>query len=329
MRKIVFIFLLSFSLSAYAQDDWGGGWGSGGDWGSSSGDDKGSSGDGSSFPSIAEPVKPPEIIVPTIGTHYDDPAVAHYEPAYVENDGNTRIKQGVYIKRPPLREADVKMRRRVWRVIDVRQKMNKCWTWPKQPVTQVFWELATKGLVRAYATDSLNRILTPEDIIKATSKIVPTTVLIDEENEIEKDTYLIERFDWYNIQKFEIMEDWVFDYKHGDWKPIIIAIAPIIPETLGGRTFDTKEFWIKMDDCRPTLAKCEVYNRYNDAMRLNWDQQINLHRLFDSYIVKTTDWDDQYINMKEEFQQDPLAALLKGEKVKNDLFIFEHDLWEY
>jgi gliding motility associated protien GldN len=125
------------------------------------------------------------------------------------------------------------------------------------------------------------------------------------------------------------MEDWVFDYKHGEFKPIIIGIAPIQPKNIMGQTYDVKPFWLKMDDCRPTLAKSEVFNRYNDAMRLNWDQHINHHRLFDSYIVKTSEWDDRYINQKAEFKQDGLASLLRAEEIKNDLFIFEHDLWEY
>ncbi|MFN6046488.1 MAG: gliding motility protein GldN, partial [Bacteroidota bacterium] len=59
------------------------------------------------------------------------------------------------------------------------------------------------------------------------------------------------------------------------------------------------------------------------------DQHINHHRLFDSYIVKTSEWDDRYINQKSEFKQDGLASLLRAEEIKNDLFIFEHDLWEY
>jgi hypothetical protein len=84
-----------------------------------------------------------------------------------------------------------------------------------------------------------------------------------------------------------------------------------------------------MDDCRPTLAKSQVFNRYNDAMRLNWDQHINGHRLFDSYIVRTSDQDDSYLKEKAEFSTDGTALLLESEKIKNDLFIFEHDLWEY
>ncbi len=262
-------------------------------------------------------------------------------------DTNISLLHGdkLVIQSPYLRQADVKFRRRIWRVIDLRQKLNKAWTWPRSPISQVFWELGTKGLARAYANDSFNRIITPEQIIEETSTLDKVPVLMAgvdpadaTENDYE-DSITFVQFSWEDIKKFEIVEDWVFDYKHGEFKPIIIGIAPLKPNFIDEPQPDgsnkkkmvgeSRPFWLKMDDCRPTLAKSQVFNRYNDAMRLNWDQQINLHRIFDSYIVKQTDWDDQYISGKTEFKGDGVAALLESEKIKNDLFIFEHDVWEY
>lgn len=328
MKSILFTIALLMSAGLSAQD-WGGG---GGGWGgapdpAAKKDDK-----GSSEPSATgEPKKDVEIVIPTIGTHYDDPAVPHYEPEYVNLDTNVRNLQGIVMPRPYLRNADIKFRKRVWRVIDLRQKMNRSWTWPKNPISQVFWELGTKGLIRAYATDSFNRVMTPEDIIRLTSEIITTSKQrpgSDDPTDLI-DTSFPEYFSWDLIQKFEIVEDWIFDYKHGEFKPIIFGIAPIQPKMIMGQSYDVKPFWLKMDDCRPTLAKSEVFNRYNDAMRLSWDQHINQHRFFDSYIVKTSEWDDRYTSQKVEYKQDGLASLLRAEEIKNDLFIFEHDLWEY
>ncbi len=325
MKRILFTLALFTAAGLQAQ------WGGGDAWGSSPEPAKGGKSDPPPSEATGEPKKDVEIVIPTIGTHYDDPEVPHYEPEYVNQDTNIRSLKGIVMPRPYLRNADIKYRKRVWRVIDLRQKMNKSWTWPKNPISQVFWELGTKGLLQAYATDSFNRILTPEDIIKATSDIITTSkqrLGSDDPSDVV-DTSFAEYFRWDLIQKFEIMEDWVFDYKHGELKPIIIGIAPIQPKMIMGQPFDMKPFWLKMDDCRPTLAKSEVFNRYNDAMRLNWDQHINHHRLFDSYIVKTSEWDDKYITDKSEFKQQGLASLLRAEEIKNDLFIFEHDLWEY
>ncbi|PHX92105.1 MAG: hypothetical protein CK532_04815 [Flavobacteriales bacterium] len=325
--KRILLTLALFTAAGLQSQDWGGG----GGWGSTPETaPKGGKGEPSS-PGMVEPKKDVEIVIPKIGTHYDDPMVPHYEPEYVNHDTNIRNLQGIVMPRPYIRNADVKFRKRVWRVIDLRQKMNKSWTWPKNPISQVLWEFGTKGLLRAYATDSFNLIITPEDIIRITSEIITTSKQrpgSDDPSDLV-DTSFPEYFSWNLIQKFEIIEDWVFDYKHGEFKPIIIGIAPIQPKMIMGQSYDVKPFWLKMDDCRPTLAKSEVFNRYNDAMRLNWDQHINHHRLFDSYIVKTSEFDDRYIYQKPEFKQDLLGNLLRAEEVKNDLFIFEHDLWEY
>jgi gliding motility associated protien GldN len=278
------------------------------------------------------------------GLHYNDTAIAHYDPEYINQDTNLTVIEGTFIARPYLRKADEKFRRRVWRVIDLRQKLNKSWTWPRNPLANIFWELGTKGLCRAYNSDSLRSIITPEGILaRCNSESLEKTLNWDVDPQTPgidlsdpnnyHDTTISIIFKWEMIHKFEIMEDWIFDYKHGEMRPVIIAISPIRDVVLEvnkvKNTVEDRPFWLKMDDCRPTLAKSQVFNRYNDAMRLNWDQQINGLRLFDSYIVKTTDYDDRYLNSKKEFSEDPVALLLESEKIKNDLFIFEHDLWEY
>jgi gliding motility associated protien GldN len=274
----------------------------------------------------------PKLVTPTIGTHYDDAPEAHYEPPHTPNDGRISITENVVVPYPYLREADVKFKRRVWRRIDTRQKMNKSFTWPGSPVTQVLYELAVKGKVKAYENDSFASYYTPEEAFERGADFVVTQIPDprfpdDPDNMI--DTTYWDPFRWDKIIKFEIMEDWIFDYKHSEMRPRIIGIAPLMTKSVMGISIEVPLFWLKMDDIRPTLAKSEVYNRYNDVMRMSWDDLFNHYRMFDSYIVKTTDWDNRYINQKPEFMQDGVAALIEGEKIKNDLFIFEHDLWEY
>lgn len=351
MNRLVLLTVALFVSNVSSAQGWGGGWGSSNEetpaaparGGARGGREAASSPEAD--PAAAPQTAVPDLKIESIGTHYDDSAKAHYEPEYVNQDTNLGLNQGQFIPRPYLRQADVKFRKRVWRVIDLRQKLNKNWTWPRSPITQVFWELGTKGLVRAYANDSFRRIITPEEILKNTSNLEKSRIInsgVEPESadpvDDYHDTFFWVTFNWEKILRFEIVEDWVFDYKHGEMKPIIIGIAPVRPieisvtgpdgQPITSTTFD-KPFWLKMDDCRPTLAKSQVFNRFNDAMRLNWDQHINGHRMFDSYIVKATDWDDRYINQKPEFKDDNVAALLEADKIKNDLFIFEHDLWEY
>ena len=52
-------------------------------------------------------------------------------------------------------------------------------------------------------------------------------------------------------------------------------------------------------------------------------------RQFSSYIVKESNMYDLDISMLEEFRDDGVEALLESDRIKNELFILEHDLWEY
>ncbi len=337
MKRVLMIFAISFiTLSASAQ--WGG-WGDdSGEGGSSSGSGSsgsstggGSTGGGSGTETPPAPAKK-ELAIPTIGTHYDDAPDARYEPPQTTDDGRPAMEEATVMARPYLREADVKFKRRIWRRIDVRQKLNKSFTWPRNPFTKNIYELATQGKVKAYVTDSLNSYYTPEDAWQRGSTIdvieVPTEGYEDDPT-MNQFIEVASKFEWDLIKQIEICEDWIFDYKHSEFRPRIIAIAPIYTRTIMGMGYDEPLFWLSMDELRPWLVKSEVYNRYNDAARISWDDLFNHYRIFDSYIVKTTDWDDKYIAQKQEFAQNGLAALIEGEKIKNDLFLFEHDLWEY
>lgn len=349
--KKVFLLLSSLTALSLAQAQWGD-WGSGG--GSGSGSESGSSGSagakgsgtkgggsvsasattgsGSSESGGTGTSGSAALTVPTIGTHYDDPAEARYETPFTNNDGRPNMEEAVAVPYPYLREADMKFKRRIWRNIDTRQKMNKSFTWPRQPITMVLYDLAVQGKIKAYKNDSFASWYTPEQVYTMGSEEVITQIPNwrnpDDPTDVV-DTAYYELFRWEMIKKFQIVEDWIFDYKYGEFRPRIIGISPQMTKQFGGNSIDVPMYWLKMDDIRPTLAKCEVFNRYNDAMRISWDDLFNHYRLFDSYIVKETEYDDLYIAQRPEYVQDGLGALIEGENIKNDLFIFEHDLWEY
>ena len=113
------------------------------------------------------------------------------------------------------------------------------------------------------------------------------------------------------------------------FKPTILALAPIFsPSYGGGPGRDQPLCWINMDELRPLLAGTEMFNRYNDAARLSYDDFFQM-RIFDSYIIYESNVFDNKINEFAEYQEDAVASLLKSDEIKNDLFIFEHDLWQY
>lgn len=240
------------------------------------------------------------------------------------------VRERPVIAYPPLREADVKFSRRVVRCIDGRQKMNKQLEWPRNPLNRYLYTELGKGNIIAYKNDSLQSFYTPEDFVKRGGGETPLFVQTDPEDpEIGYDSIIIISYKWEDIHKYWVMEDWVFDYKHSVFKPRIIALAPIFAPTYAGLTVNDQPLcWIKMDEIRYQLANLEMFNRYNDAARLSYDDFFQM-RIFDSYIVYESNVFDNFINQYQEYIDNGEASLLKSDEIKNDLFIFEHDLWQY
>ena len=53
----------------------------------------------------------------------------------------------------PVRESDIMWEKRVWRVIDVREKMNLSFAYPEEPFFKILADAATKGDLPVYSTD--------------------------------------------------------------------------------------------------------------------------------------------------------------------------------
>lgn len=243
------------------------------------------------------------------------------------------VKERKAIPHRYIREANVKWSKRIHRVIDTREKQNKIMHWPRNPFYLVIWNAAMSGEVKPYADDSLKRTLTEDELREKTS--IETTVMIPNPDNPDDPYDLIETtvpvvVEPSSFVKYRIMEDWIFDFNYSDFRATIIAIAPLFkPLTESGIDLGEQElFWVKMDEFRPILANQEVFNTRNDASRLSFDHFFEM-RQFNSYIVKESNMYDMDIRYFEEFENDGVAALLEGERIKNDLFILEHDLWEY
>lgn len=260
-------------------------------------------------------------------------ATPYYEADFTYN--KDAVKERQVIEPCYVREADIKYSRRIHRIIDVRQKLNHVLTWERNPFARVLWENVLNNNLRAFKNDSLSdkTFYTAEDIMGmgGAEEVVqiPGPFYPEDPDDI-KDTVILKVFDYKSIIKYRIMEDWIFDYQRSVFEPRIIAIAPYYKPIFSGveSEFDVIFFWIKMDQFRQVLANAELFNRHNDAARLTYDDFFQL-RLFDSYVIKESNDRDWDINQFPEFKDDGISALLEAENVKNDLFIFEHDLWEY
>lgn len=240
---------------------------------------------------------------------------------------------------PYLREADVFFAKRVVRIVDTREKQNQPMAWPKNPLSVVLYNSIKEGKIIPYRDDSLASQMSIEFFLTLGTDTDYIEVPIDPNDPslTRTDTIISPMIPELRIQKFRIVEDWLFDKKHSQMYVRIVSIAPrynvrIKGVDLGEQDLCVLKYHAKDGsgeaDLRHLLVNYEIFNRQNDAARLTYDDWFE-NRLFTSYIVKEANQQDMYIKEYDAFKDNGVAALLEGERIKQELFEKEHDYWEY
>lgn len=237
-----------------------------------------------------------------------------------------------------LREADAMYKKRVWRVIDLREKINLNLYYPTSPIESryslidlLLWGINTEGLT-AYNTDD-DRFTQPisrsqiEERFGAGEKSVP----IYDENGDEQTTTVHVDISSIEVKQYWLKEDWFFDRQHSTMDVRIIGLCPVrfyVKDDGSGEDAEvrkTQVFWIYFPEVRRILANHEVFNNNNDAERKSFDD-IFMKRYFNSFIVKVSNvYDDRGIS---DYSMG-IQSLLEADKFKNQINDYEQDLWEY
>jgi gliding motility associated protien GldN len=248
----------------------------------------------------------------------------------------TTITQVEPIPYSYIREADVIWSRRIWRTIDMREKMNQPFYYPVQPqngwrsFVTIILDAMREGTITAYSAKSDDQFLIPitykelMDQLKTTKKVT----LSRPDNPDEKfDTVITTDFYPEDVKNLRIKEDWVFDRQRSVQEVRILGICPVKDSYTETGEYRGPEpiFWIYFPECRNLLAKNQQFNLKNGvAGRLSYDD-VFMKRMFASYIYKSENVYDRSINEYES----GVGALLEAEKAKSNLFEFEQNLWEY
>ncbi len=129
-----------------------------------------------------------------------------------------------------------------------------------------------------------------------------------------------------DIKRFRIKEIWFFDEESSTLQVRILGIAPLKDEfdENGNYLYELPMFWVYYPDARKVLAREEVFAYGNDTALRTWEDVFE-SRFFSSYIYKES-------NVFDRRLQDYLTGndlLMEADKIKMEIFNFEHDLWEY
>jgi gliding motility associated protien GldN len=234
-----------------------------------------------------------------------------------------------------VRAADVYFEKRIWRQIDMREKMNQYLYYPSQPTQNrisfmgmVMKELEA-GNLQAYdaSTDDFTKPITYADIMSAnTSTTTKEVEDLDNPGEMIKQTTTSE-FNLDDVKILRIKEVYFIDKQRSVREIRILGICPLIGvfDENGEQIGYTPLFWLYYPDCREVFANYEAFNRHNSAMRMSYDDVFAYKRFFNSYIVKEDNAQDRSIQEYAVGQQ----VIFEGKRIEQELFNKEQDLWEY
>jgi gliding motility associated protien GldN len=219
--------------------------------------------------------------------------------------------------------------KRIWRVIDVREKMNLPFVYPEEP----FFTIIMKGIqdstsgIKAYKSDNDKfwYKLTAQEVSTIGSR-VDTITQVDPITYETKLKVVVSQINVDDIKRYRVKEEWYFDKQYSALKCRILGIAPLKDETddAGNFLYERPLFWIRYPDCREYFARHRVFIDGNDINPMSWEDLFEMRR-FSSYVYKES-------NVHNRRLQDYLQGidiLLEGEKIKQEIFNFEHDLWSY
>ncbi|MEZ4906131.1 MAG: gliding motility protein GldN [Saprospiraceae bacterium] len=230
-----------------------------------------------------------------------------------------------------LREADIPWSKKMWRIIETREKVNIPFRAPERPFFTILQELISDGKINAFDDDEFKEVLTQEVIDKRLFRV-------DSIRTYDPDTYeeivqvVSSEINPDDINRYRVKEIWYFDKEASLLKVRILGISPlqeVFDDLTGELKYELPLFWVYYPELRNFLSTEPVISDYNDSYPMTWYDLFEL-RYFSSYIIKTTNTLD--LKIADKFENSPtedMDVLLESEKIKEELFNFEQDLWSY
>lgn len=239
---------------------------------------------------------------------------------------------------PSVREADVFWSKKLWRVIDLREKMNIPLYYPSVEID------GRINLISLLLNGIETGQITPYDASLDDDFKVPMSYQQVKES-FGAEATMEEKIDFdtgertmvtvqgeirsNEIKQYMLKEEWYFDKQTSTLNVRIIGICPIREFVREGdaptEVQRQKLFWVYYPEARSLLSTNLVLNPYNSALQMSFDD-LFVKRTFNSYIVSE---ENVFNNRDISAYLIGKDAMLESKQIEDKIFDFEQDLWEY
>ncbi len=248
-----------------------------------------------------------------------------------------------------LRQADVMWQKKLWRMLDLRQKINLPLYFPTEPMDNRYSliDLIIYGVENESMTvydaeidDQFTTQITLDNINANFGVKSDTTWVEDLETGEQKPKIITYERHTYEVMRYLMKEIWYFDKQRSMLQVRILGLCPIRMyekqvDNAGdmGTEEDSEEkdltmkrvLWVYYPAFRNIFATHVVFNTQNDAERRTFEDIFSMRR-FSSYIFQET---NVYDNRLIQDYTKGLDSILESDKVQDWIRNWEHDLWEF
>jgi gliding motility associated protien GldN len=271
-----------------------------------------------------------------LDTNNTKPLFGKWEDAF----GPDTSKQMIPLDYEFLRKDDALYAEKVWRELDLREKMNQTFRYEgkegdgDQQFMTILLKAVLSGKIMAFEDERFTKPLMVADIqqrLGGGGADTNAVYALDDPSKITSYTITPKVFNPKDIQKIRMKEQWIFDREASRMFCRIIGLCPVKTAYFEGTKRERGVeplFWVYYPDLRPLLASYQVYNSKNQgASRMTWEELFE-SRMFSSYIYKS-ELDNPGNKTIAQMMKDPILRLLEGDNIKDRIFNYEQDLWSY